>query len=484
MTTLWSLEHTHPGANTAALLGNLGDAISTFYSEETDLTGLPNWLQPASGPLQFIANQATPAITLAQWFEAQTVGYSGPGLTADDPYIVQVDQTNREDVITNLGGNANIDPLLKKYKTKTRWNPSIRNTFYNWAPYGLGGIRWDEETDELVYFDRYNFEGIGDFGLSAAAATLRESPVKNILAFFGAIATVIAIAPPATAVALARQTMILQGFNPNNGEFSDGEPISSYGADFSIFRRGDYTIGNMRNLFIELRFTKEELCEHNPALYKDAVAKGYLKFHADVGGSCAQVQARAECFDATENVIPVGNAQPMALLGFPYYPPNVSQMYAMSTYNFGVSNKYPSPFTSYIQQTYNTANYLGAYAMWGPIAGRLILIQSGSYSGEIGFIAQCWDNFDDGPNNVDGDGIQYPSKLEWWNTCEYEIKTVRNLLFAEQPPAPVKVAIKSFNGPGDDDVWRPSWNPSASPFGTVALGALVALAALAGRFLR
>ena len=79
--------------------------------------------------------------------------------------------------------------------------------------------------------------------------------------------------------------------------------------------------------------------------------------------------------------------------------------------------------------------------MWGPIAGRICLIQGGSNTGQPGFIAQCWDTFDDTPNNVDGDGIQYSSKLDWWNSCEYSYVWVRNLLFSGQPHTLVKVVL-------------------------------------------
>jgi hypothetical protein len=475
--------YTFSGGNSSlsAAVSGLPNALQTFYTDETDFSGLPDYLKPASGKS---VNLLAAAISLLQWVDINQQGYSGPGLTPEDPFLVPVDQTNRQDLIENLGQDARIPKLLTNYDDKTRFNPAIRHVFYNFAEDGLGGIRWDKEENELVYFDRYNFEGYGDFGLSPTAEVRSMHWSLQILYLWGSGAIGSAIGSIVTPTVLARSMMVDQGFNPATGEFADGTPISDYGAPFTLWKRGDQQISNMRNMFIELRIPAEEICEHNPALYRDAVSKGFLELNSEAAGTCSEISAQAECYTGTTLQIPVGNAQPMPLLGFPYYPPNVSQMYAMSTYNFGVSNKYPSPFTSYIQQTYNTANHLGAYAMWGPIAGRLILLQSGPYTGEYGFIAQCWDVFDDGPNNRDADNIQYPSKLEWWNTCEYEIKTVRNLLFDGEPPTPVKVAIKSFNGPGDDDVWRPSWQPSASPFGTVALGALVGLAALTGRFLR
>jgi hypothetical protein len=48
----------------------------------------------------------------------------------------------------------------------------------------------------------------------------------------------------------------------------------------------------------------------------------------------------------------------------------------------------------------------------------------------------------------------------------------------------VYVAVKSYNGPGDDDVWQPSYHISQSPFGSVNLSGLIGMAAatVAGGF--
>ena len=128
-------------------------------------------------------------------------------------------------------------------------------------------------------------------------------------------------------------------------------------------------IGNVSNLYIRNEFTAEEVCQYNPGLYRDAVSKGYLLVDATPTGSCSQIGAQSDCFDATDNVVPVGQAQPIPLLGFPYYPPKVMEISATNplSWSVGANSNYPSPFTSFIQQTYNTANYLGPYAMWGPI---------------------------------------------------------------------------------------------------------------------
>lgn len=474
----YSPVYTFSGAGLSAAVNGLDGKVAEFYTNETDFSGLPEFLQPA-------ANQAgstfSAAISLIQWLDINKTGYSGPGLTAQDPFVVPVDQSNRQEVIETLGTNADVSELKSKYESTTRFHPSVRNVFFNFAPDPHGGIRWDKERNELIYFDRYNFEGFGDFGLSPPSASM--NPVLKILYLVASgtigLAAGVAISP----TALIRQIMVDQGFNPNTGEFADGTPISEYGAPFTVWKRGDRQISFMRNLFIELRFPASEICKHNPGLYRDAVSKGYLEADATADGSCSNISQQAECLNGADNVVPVGQAQPMPLLGFPYYTPRVMVIGSSpSSWNVGTNDKYPSPFTSFQQQITNNTHFLGPYAMWGPIAGRICLIVGGVNSGQKGFIAQCWDDFDDGNYNVDADGIQYSSKKDWWdNTRKIEV-TVPNLLFSERPMTPVKVAVESFDGPGAENVWGPNYPISSSPFGSVNLSYLIPLVAITGRY--
>lgn len=476
----YSPVHQFPNQTLSNSVNGLVTALEQFYDNETDFSGLPTFLQPASNQA---AAALSAAITLMQWIDINKTGYTGPGLSPEDPFVVTTDQTNRKEIIENLGGDADVDTLKIKYEAVTRYQPSVRNVFFNFAPYDLGGIRWDKERNELIYFDRYNFQGLGDFGFSPPAGKM--NPVQEIFYYIasGTIGLIVGggIASP---TAMVRQMMVDQGLNPNTGEFADGTPISVYGAPFTQWRTGDRQIGIMRNLFIELRIPASEICKNNPELYRDAISKGYLELNSDPAGSCSQISTQAECYTGSNLTVPVGSAQPIPLLGFPYYAPRVMEISRTSptSWQVGSNDKYPSPFTSYIQQTYNTANYLGPYAMWGPIAGRICQIRSGSNFGDPGFIAQCWDVFDDTPNNVDGDGDRYSSKLDWWNSCEYAYVEVRNLLFTGQPPSLVKVAVKSFSGPAADDVWGPQYQPSASPFGTINLSTLIPLVALTGKY--
>ncbi len=489
----WNLDYTFSGAS--SVLNSWASGLSTFYSQESDFNGMGPF-DPNNNSVNEISNFMTAATTLTQWWDLNRIGnYNGPGTSRANPYEVPFSENAKSNIVSSLGSNAESTALWNAYYDKTKYNSAVGNTYFNLnSDPRYGGVAFQD--NKLVIYDVYNFEGIGDWG-TAPTESLDKARLSGDLVgmvkspdflpwLIKTIGVIVVMAPAGTVTALIRQLVIALGFDPTTGQFADGTPISSVNSPYVLYTRDflNLQIGNLANLYIRNEFTAEEVCKWNPALYRDAVSKGYLQVDAEPTGSCSQIGAQADCFDATNNVVPVGQAQPIPLLGFPYYAPRVMEISSTNptSWQVGSNDKYPSPFTSYIQQTYNTANYLGPYAMWGPIAGRICQIRSGSNFGEPGFIAQCWDVFDDTPNNVDADGERYSSKLEWWNSCEYAYVEVRNLLFSGQPPTLVKVAVKSFSGPAADDVWGPNYQPSESPFGTVSLGTLIPLVALTSRY--
>lgn len=479
----WYMHHTFnsaAGNQYAPSVNGLTEAFQSFYNNETDFSGLPDFLNPNSSGMESVSNYITAAITFAEWLSAQRAGFDGPGTSSDNPYEVPLTTSQKQTLVQNLGNDA--DHVLANYHSTAKFDPAIGNTYFelNSDP-RYGGVNWTDD-GELQIYDVYNFAGWGDFG---AFADLRGGPGVIVKGIFKFIAVGLVARIAAAPAVIVRSVMTQFGFNPNTGEFHDGESIDLYTGDnlpFTIWQRDHLTIGNVRNLYIRNTFTPEQICEWNKPLFQDAVGKGYIKLDETVAGSCERIGDAPECFDGTDAVIEVGQAQPIPLLGFPYYPPNVSQISEPVTYSsfqYGASNRYPSPFTSFQQQIVNNTNYLGAYAMYGDISGRVRLILSGEGPGfgEPAFVAQCWDEFDDGPNNVDGNGVQYPSKKEWWDTCKKVKLPMRNRLFTNNPLThDIYVAVKSYDGPGDDDVWQPSYNISQSPFGTVSLSGLIALA--------
>ena len=483
----FTLNYTHPIVDNLLnnIFGNIIDDFKNFYEEEVDFSGL-GFLDPNNSNINTVSNYISAAVTLSQWWALNKVGnYTGPGSSQDNPYEVPLNDTQKCQILASLGSAADSRQLLDNYYDFTVFNPAVGNTYYqlNTNP-AFGGIKW--ENDELVIYDVYNFEGIADFGAAPSMGHNKislELLVDLLRAMVVAGATVL----PSTGLAVVRKVMMQMGYNPNTGEFADGQPVTEVADSlpYTVFTREyiDQSIGNVANLYLENRFTKEKICECNPALYRDAVSKGYLKADATASGSCSNISQQAQCFDASDNVVPVGQAQPAPLLGLPYYTPRVMVIGSHpNSWNVGTNDRYPSPFTSFQQQITNNTHFLGPYAMWGPIAGRICLIVGGVSSGQKGFIAQCWDNFDDGNYNVDPDGIQYSSKKDWWdNTRKVEV-IVPNLLFSGRPMTPVKVAVESFDGPGADNVWGPNWPIWSSPLGSVNLSYLIPLVTITSRY--
>ena len=462
--------------------------FANFYNEETDFAGLGS-LDPNNSDLNTVSNYISAAITLSQWLELNKPGnYTGVGTSQQNPYPVPLTDTQKCQILASLGYFADNGSIMASYETFTRYIPSIGNTYFNLnSNPKYGGIKWENE--ELVIYDVYNFEGIGDFGIAPPASwsNLIKNPTSLIATFAKSLTVIGLVAAPASKRAIVRMFMALLGFNPNSGQFNDGQSVQDIKdtLPFNLYTRDaiNVQIGNVANLYIENRFTKEEICQCNPELYRDAVEKGYLSDDQTVSGLCSNIQAESQCFDAVDNVVPVGQAQPAPLLGFPYYTPRVMQIgNNPNSWNVGTNDRYPSPFTSFQQQITNNTHFLGPYAMWGTISGRICLIVGGANSGQKGFIAQCWDTFDDGNYNVDSDGIQYSSKYEWWrNTRKIEV-SVPNLLFSQQPNSIVKVAVESFDGPGAENVWGPNYAISSSPFGSVNLSYLIPLVAITSRY--
>lgn len=484
------LNYTHPITNSSlsTIFDGLLSNFQQFYQEESDLTGLDPLLNTNNTDLNTISNYISAAITLGRWLALNIPGnYTGPGSSQSNPFKVPWSSSQECDVLSTLGDWADPEILLLAFHSKTAFNPAVGNTYYrlNNNP-KWGGIKWED--NKLIVYDRYNFEGVGDFGAAPTLSDYSGKPIEFIFDLARAMYVAGVMVLPSTSLAVQRGILVQMGFNPNTGEFLDGTKVSDIAntLPYTAYTRDqiNVAIGNVATLYISNEFTAEQICKCNPELYRDAVSQGYLELNSDPAGSCSDISAQAQCYTGSNLTVPVGQAQPIPLLGFPYYAPRVMEISRTSptSWQVGSNDKYPSPFTSYIQQTYNTANYLGPYAMWGPIAGRICQIRSGSNFGEPGFIAQCWDVFDDTPNNVDGDGDRYSSKLDWWNSCEYAYVEVRNLLFTGQPPSLVKVAVKSFSGPAADDVWGPQYQPSASPFGTVNLSTLIPLVALTGKY--
>ena len=497
-----SMKHVFPGrgsrtpgwvSNTASML----QEFENFYENSNDFNGLPDILNPAKYTLDLIYEHIAPAMTLVEWIEAQETGWSGPGESRENAYQVSINDSQKQFAVENLGGDASPNALREQYKKMMAGSPTLSHTFFQLNTNdAYGGVNWTEE-GELEIYDIYNFEGWGDFGAFWDINGDWKTQIKGIAKF---LAVGIFGRAAAAENIRVRAALVAMGYNPSTGEFWDGDPISLYKDDqlaFTLWKRNqddgipDWpTLTYTRNLYIQVKFTPEEICAYNKPLFRDAVAKGFIKLTQTPAGSCGRIANAPECFDGSNATYEVGAAQPPPILGLPYYPPNVMTLSSptnTSSYNYGASNRYPSPYTSFQQQITNNLNILGPYAKLGDITGRVRLILSGEGEGvgQPAFVAQCWDEFDDGPNNVDGNGVQYLSKSDWWDTCDKVKVTMRVAIFDNNPilvhifgEGGVEVAVKSYSGPAADDVWQPTYNISQSPFGSVSLSGLIGMAAM------
>lgn len=496
-----TIKHSFPGRGTrtpgwVTNTSGMIEEFKNFYENSDDFNGLPDVLNPAKYTLDLIYDHIGPALTLMEWIEAQETGWSGPGESQENPYEVSLTDSEKQYVIANLGSDASPAALRVAYTNIFAGSPSLSNTYFTLNDDDrYGGVSFTEEGN-LKLYDVYNFEGWGDFGAFWDIKGDWKTQIKGVAKF---LAVGIFGRAAASANIRVRSALVAAGYNPSTGEFWDGDPTSLYKDDqlaFTLWRRNQEdgipdwpTLTYTRNLHIANSFTPEEICKYNKPLFQDAVSRGYIKLTETPAGSCGRIGDAPECFDGSNTTYAVGAAQPMPLLGLPYYPPNVMTLpypTSITSYNYGPSSNYPSPFTSFQQYINDNLNILGPYAKLGDITGRVRLILSGEGQGfgEPAFVAQCWDEFDDGPYNVDGNGDQYLSKSDWWDTCDKVKVTMRTTLFENNPfilklngfGGGVEVAVKSYSGPAADDVWQPSYNISQSPFGSVTLSGLIGMA--------
>jgi hypothetical protein len=149
----------------------------------------------------------------------------------------------------------------------------------------------------------------------------------------------------------------------------------------------------------------------------------------------------------------VGAAQ--GLFGTKYPPQYVDIGTSSGSWSFGILT-YPAPFRSFSQAIGDATNLLGPYCrQLGGESGRLVISTLNDSSlGSLGYVQQCWYDFNDGPNATDPSGNLYPSKANWWGSSKTYVINVLDLMTEGHPVIPVEVAISSSGSDGEDS-WRP-----------------------------
>lgn len=444
-------EQIHPSISNNDLVNALNNEYNSNTAEWEPL--LPSAYKPSKDPTGYW----TAALTLASWYRQQLPGCNGAGCSANNPFAVPFTDAQKENFLGGLGSSCEPDDMFNAYENGSRWSPAVSNTYFN---LGRGSKSFTWENGCLCISDVYNFEGVGDFGVGASTIDDPKTPLGWLN--WGAKIIIVGTLVVTTGSATAIVRGILSKFTPDLGDTSD---------PFTRFMRGDDPIGNVANLYLKNCFCPNDvdsngnplLCSSNNALYRCAIRSGKITY-----------DPASACFDG-DSCIEVGTAQPNPILGFPSYAPNVMEITTdEGSLLFGNSSGYPSPFTSFTQQLVNSNNYLGAYAMFGGIAGRLIIIPSGAYSGELGFICQDWYGFNDGSYAKDANGDLYPTKTEWWNTCLKSEMSARILLFGSRPLANVMVATKSFSDNNSPEVFSADYPIVAAPVASISLTTILA----------
>lgn len=409
-------------------------ALNDEYNLNTDYWDkkLPKPFKPSFDPTGLW--QAS--ITLSTWNSAQVSECNFAGCSESNPFAVPFSFPQKAQIISSLGFSCNGSDMLTAYDANRTRNISLMNTYYN---LGKGEKSFTWENGGLCISDKYNFDGIGDFGAGDGITLAVTFLITSAFALRG------------TVVAVTRG--ILESLGADLGP---SDP-------FGLWKRKSLTIGNVRPIFLKNCFTPQELCANNDLLYICAVKSGKIDF-----------DLLSECFSGTP-CVEVGQAQPSPILGLPSYAPNVMEITTdEGSLSFGGSSGYPSPFTSFSQQLVNATNLLGAYAMLGDLPGRLVIITSGEYIGELGFTCQNWYNFNDGNFARDANGDLYPTKAQWWETCLKSEMTVKFLPFSERPQVKVMVATKSFSDNNSPEVFSANYPIIAAPIASISLTSILA----------
>lgn len=415
------------------------EALNNQYNNNADEWNdrLPTQFKPRNvGPGLWAAG-----MTYATWVKAQMPGCNFAGCSSGSPFSVPFTPEEKAAFLGLLGSNCDPNEILNNYNNQRGTISAVENTYYNLAS-PEKSFTW--ENGCLCISDRYNFEGIGDFGGASAATAL-----------LGA-----ALALPGTAAILIGNVLNVLA----NDYDRETDP-------FNIWRRGSQEIAASAPIFLKNCFCPNDvdgsgnplICSSNNALYRCAIRSGKITY-----------DPASACFDG-DSCIEVGAAQPSPILGFPSYAPNVMEITTdEGSLSFGGSGGYPSPFTSFSQQLVNASNYLGAYAMFGGVAGRLIIIPNGAYSGELGFVCQPWYNFNDGSHARDANGNLYPTKTQWWNTCLKSEMQARFLPLSSRPLVKVMVATKSFSDNNSPEVFSADYPIVAAPVASITLTSILA----------
>lgn len=415
----------------------------------------------------------TAALLLVQYWVQQVTyqGDDGYG-TAGNPVSPNFSEQTSNLFLQSLGSDPDSGKLYSNYENYSRNLAAVSNTFFNLGS-GKDSFTWTSEGN-LRISDKYTFTAVSDFGIAPPQNIVNSGKWQDLLKWIpihllGVSVGTLIFAP----LSALHDTLIGQiFFNALGPDANGAEPF--YYLDYSAQYGGRtyFELGSLEPMFFRKEWTPQEIYDANPALFWEAVKRGFIPFSAlllmpDFICSSIEVGSGPDAFGFLPNYAPVNS--------------DIGE--DMNDWTFGGGGNYPRPFTSFAQRIVEANLSLGPFAMLDyknpttnvstRISGRIcyLSIACNGAPNEIGFIRQNW-------YGADTNGVGYGDNLLKWQWWEQAIKTKHEVRYGHLPGYPtvtVEVATASY-AVGDDNNYSPDL-PLQEDY-TLLLGTLLAVAAL------
>ena len=428
---------------TEAQIQELADAIKS-QAYNTDVID-PRYSVTISTQIESVI---TAGLMLGQYWVQQVTyqGQDGYG-TPSNPVVPQFSSNVSTAFLKALGQDSDKESMKMYYESKARNIAGIDNTFFNLA-FGVNAFSWTAEGN-LKIEDNYRFTSASDFTFAGG---------NFLVNMIGTATGVFAFGLPGLLHNTILGKALFSWFH---------EPDPSYPFYWVEFPNGGDpigTLGTLEDMRFKYEWTPQEIYDKNPALFWDAVRKGYIPF------SALLLMPNFIC-----TPIEVGSAPSPFLPNYGSVETDCGD--DSGGWSFGGGGNYPRPFTSFSQRIVEATYSLGPFAKFGNISGRIVELgtacPNSDHPGELGFVRQPWAEADIGNSLYTSNHELF--KRDWWNQAS---KTKHNVRYAHLPGEPlleVEVATASYST-GDAAKYDPDL-PIAEDYslllGTVLLAGVV-----------
>lgn len=359
----------------------------------------------------------TATLMLAQyWIQHVTYqGNNGYG-TPNNPVTPQFSESVSTAFLNGLGPDADKESMKMSYETKARNIAGVDNVFYNLA-FGTDAFSWTPNGN-LKIEDNYRFTSTSDFTFSGGPGFILNVIGTAVGVFiFGSIAAY-------HDTLLGK--VLFSWFH---------EPDPAYPYYWVEFPNGGNPVGQLgvlENMRFAKEWTPQEIYDKNPALFWDAVKRGFIPF------SALLLMPNFIC-----TPLEVGAAPSQFLPNYGSVAADVSP----ETWSFGGGGNYPRPFTSFSQRIVEATYSLGPFAKFGNMSGRIVTLgvvcQDSDHPSELGFIRQPWAEADIGNSLYTINNEFY--KNDWFSQANKTKLQVRYAHLPGEPFLEVEIATASFS---------------------------------------